>query len=863
MKLYKQFYMFKFDSSRIHKTNYNFKLTFKQAQKNDEIVAMGDNQLFRTIRQIKKRSFDPTNKISMFMPEVISINVEHTAHYKNLIKDGILINNILFKRFLCGAGHARNNTVYFIEDSIFDIINEIFKNDHGDLEMNPAKYNAYFGLYASVSKIVSTPNVCVVKDFKYNAVKKVDWIEGDVVTVIDKELEFNAFDGQGLISPRMSSTWANDLHIKYTPSQFIIRAPFIKGMLATFDFHQFAYENHIDTITDLWGDIYNIQDIDVILSESQFKLWSAYKNWKSYVHSTNKNNLSWGVTRANPKKDKDVAFTNYQYIQTLKLSNKDIKNLCQPTIDWLRGVATDEDPLQALLFLIGEKYDDIFEIMSAKDIDIGKGVVLNNELLKHPYVKNKIHYMIEKKMNDACMGKLAVQGNYQMMIADPYAQAQHALKLPVTGLLKENEYYSNYWLKQGITQVDACRSPMTHYSEHNILNFKKNGETQFYFGHLDSGIVINIWGDDCMRFADADFDGDILMTTNNEYFIKGVEDNLLPITYSKQSAPKEKICFDSCVKADFSSFDTKIGVITNYSTSLYSLEAKHANNKEKLEEIQTRIKILRREQGNQIDKAKGVQITGFPTHWVKWSKVDIEKDTPEEIESKNFNNDIIIEKKPYFMTYVYPALKKELKEWLKNMDTYSKKVFGCSVDELVIKNEKTEDEIKFLKNYERYVPVDLTSCVMNKLSFIMEKEVINLKKWKAKKEDVDWILLDKNIKIDESKLVKVKRLYKEYQVDKKNKKELEQAFHHEDFMSNGLEKEELIEKMLKVVSDEELVNYCVHLDNKSFVWEAKLDNLINIIFNNRQKEVWIPIEDENGEYQYLNKRYTKKGCELW
>ncbi len=859
MKLYKQFYIFKFNSSRLSKNNYSIRLSLRQSQKNDELIAMGDNQLFRTIRQIKNRGFDPTDKTSMFMPEVISIIIESPNHYKKIIKNGVTINNIKFIRFLCGAGHARNNTVYLIEEGIYEIVNNIFQNGHGNLNMNPAKYNAYFGLYASVSKEVTAPNVCVIKDFKYKATKKVDWIEGDEVHTIDKELDFNAFDGQGLISPRMSMVWANDLYLKYMPSQFIVRAPFIKGMLATFDFHSFAIEKNIETIKDLWGKEHLIKDIDVILSESQFKLWSAYPNWETYEENRIKNNLLWGVTRANPKRDKNVAFTNYQYIQTLKLSDKDIKNLCKPTIDWLQGVATDKDPMQAILFLIGDRYEDIFEVMSAKDIDIGKAVVLNNELLKHTYVKQKIHHMIEKKLNDACMGKLAVEGNYSMMVADPYAQIQHALGLEVTGLLSDKEHYSSYWLEKDVYTVDACRSPMTHYSEHNILHFKKNKDTDYYYSYLNSGIILNIWGDDCMRFADADFDGDILMTTNNPYFLKGVEENLLPITYDKQSAPKEEINFNSCCRADLSSFDTKIGIITNYSTSLYSLEAKHTGEKQK--EIRTRLKILRREQGNQIDKAKGVQITGFPLHWIKWSKIK-EEDSEETISKKKFNNDIIIEKKPYFMTYVYPSLRSELRKWLENMNTYSKKVFGLTVQELAEKREKTKEEEDFMHTYHKYVPVDLTPCTTNRLSFIMEKVVLDLKLWKNTVEDVDYILASGR-PVDPIKLSKVSRLYKEYMTDKKNKKKLEKMYHLEDLVSNTLEKEELLEKILKIINKEELIDYCLCIDNKAFTWEIEPESLLKNIFNNHQSDVWLPEECLHGEYSYLNKKYRKRSCDLW
>lgn len=505
MKLFKQFYLYKFDSSRIRRDNYKIVITPKEAEENEEIIASGDSQLFRTIREIKGRDFNPRDKKTMFIPEVISITIEKKAHYKEILKYGLNVNGIIYKRFLCGAGHARNNTVYFVAVEIFEKLNEIFRNGHKkDLIMNPAKYNAYFGLYASASKVVTTPRVAVVPDYKFKKVFKVDWIEKDLVTQEDKEIEVNAFDGQGLVSPQMSAVWSNNLELTYNACQFIIRAPFIKGMCCTFDFHELARKNHIFNIKDIWGDIVPINQVDVILSESQFKLWSAYENWIDYSSKCKKNNLTWGVTRTNPKKDKSTAFTNYQYLQTLKLDDTDIQELCAPTVDWLKDVTTDKNPMKAIMFLLGDKVDDIYELLSLKEMDIAKAVVLNNRLLNNPHIRNKIFSMTEKKIKESYMGKLAISGNYSIMMSDPYAQAEHSLGLNVTGLLKEREYFSSFWNAKGVTAVDSCRSPMTHYSEHNLLELKDSTEMSNWYKHLESGIVLNIFGDDCMRYADAD-----------------------------------------------------------------------------------------------------------------------------------------------------------------------------------------------------------------------------------------------------------------------------------------------------------------------------------------------------------------------
>jgi len=561
-KQYKQFYLFKFNSSRLHQDKYNIKLSVKQAQKNLEYIALGDNQLFRTIRQIQRREIDVFNKKTLFMPEVITIVIEKGSHYKYMVKNGVTINNTKYKRFLCGAGHARNNTVYFIDETIYPLVLEMLKNGHdSQMKMNPAKYNAYFGLYASASKVVTTPSVCVIPDFKYKKIFKVDWIEGDNVTIENKELEINAFDGQGIVSTELATVWASDLKIKYIPSEFIIRAPFIKGMVVNFDFHTFAKINNIQTIKDLWGKEYDIENIDLILSESQFKLWNAYSSWKIYEQNCNKNNLQWAVSRVSPKKDKDIAFTNYQYLQTLKLENEDIEGLCRPTIEWLESVATDKEPMKALLFLLGESCSSLEDIMELEDNDIGKTVVFNNKILRHPYVKNRIHNMINRKLKDSCMGKLAVKGNYSIMVSDPYAQTEWGLGLQIEGLLKEGQHYSHYWNEKNKNVVSAIRSPMTYYSENNLLNLQNNEKLNYWYKYLNTGIVFNVFGTDAMRMSGSDFDGDICMTTDQKEFIDCAYSSVLPPTYDRKNAEKKIILEEELWDYDVKTFKSKIGLI--------------------------------------------------------------------------------------------------------------------------------------------------------------------------------------------------------------------------------------------------------------------------------------------------------------
>ena len=67
-----------------------------------------------------------------------------------------------------------------------------------------------------------------------------------------------------------------------------------------------------------------------------------------------------------------------------------------------------------------------------------KALVKNNAFLKDSYIQQKIYKNIAETINHAKLGKIWVRGNYQFMIADPIAQCQSALGLPVTGVLKKD-----------------------------------------------------------------------------------------------------------------------------------------------------------------------------------------------------------------------------------------------------------------------------------------------------------------------------------------------------------------------------------------------------------------------------------------
>lgn len=155
--------------------------------------------------------------------------------------------------------------------------------------------------------------------------------------------------------------------------------------------------------------------------------------------------------------------------------------------------------------------------------------------------------------------------------------------------------------------------------------------------------------------------------------------------------------------------------------------------KERENIIKERIRILRKLIGNSIDAAKGVEYIPFPSEWKKEETI-LETDSEEIKAKKRRKNSMRIKKKPYFMIYIYDTLKKQYMQYRKNNDFVCQVQFGCKLQQLIDKEDKTDAEIKFLSRYNYFCPVLNTSCIMNMLCKRVEDLDFNFKYLKNKEE---------------------------------------------------------------------------------------------------------------------------------
>lgn len=665
----------KFDSGRLRAQGYNIKTTFDESKDLGEIVALGDSQVLRSIRDIRGRTVcyeklekliqerqilrkrlvgrkKPSYKVqaeyetrieeiqrrinrTMFVPDYVTVKMDTASHYDYMFENGFYINDKKYVRLSCSAGQARVSTVVFCAE---DIIEELERRLNNGRDMSkklaPSKFNAYYGLYTSATKRVSEPRFAVVRDFENtstflaNFATETAWDLDDKMDVREVTIPMNRTDGMGLISPEQSAKWAAELDMDYVPGQWIVRQSFLKGMVCTFDFRAFCEEINggnylIDTIyTNAEGQPIkaDLRKIGMIISESQFKLWDSFESIEQYVANTHKNKLYWGITGCSPKEPKDVLRLNYQFIQTLDLKQEDVEELCEGFVEWIERVSY-KDPTYMLLFLLGKDVDkkSVLRVLSAPDKAWIKALFVNRNCANDAYIRGKIRELIHGRIESGRMGEVLVHGNFQALVSDPYAYMQHVCGLSVTGLLNEGEYYCNYWNQRGVTLVDSMRSPMTYRSEHVLAKLIKNDATEKWYEHCPNGFIVNWFGNDCVRYSGSDWDGDIIATTDNAAMIRCVYKDELPVVYDAPKPVKKLFTRQDLFASDKFGFGSKIGAITNKGTTGYALlpllEERYGKDSKQVALVESRIKQCCVAQSKQIDMQMSLHTVTYVETW--------------------------------------------------------------------------------------------------------------------------------------------------------------------------------------------------------------------------------------------------------
>ena len=708
------------DLSEDDKKKYDKAVTRKISHdKRKHMILTAESELIRIIRflskenEVAKRKTKRSGISRDYVENMLSLKVGRSyTKYRDKMKASkgiVTYNGKRYKRIIVSSSHSRTQKAMLVAENIWEKAMDILLcGIDPNIEYKfMSKWNSYIGLAATDSIPVSTPNIVVVDDkeilmkAKVDVVREVDtWDEdGNIHRKFNvlhdkvKRIPTNLFDGAGIVTVRKAGEWSKELNLDYIPASFQFRCiPCLKGKLYTMPIEEFAKTYNVSKIIDINGKEWDLftDKIDCILTKSQFKFHDIYESVEAWRKEFDKE--MHGYKRKFNISEYDVSFSEledttvmaYQPLQTLSFSENGIKRLCSPTVKSYTAACKSVEGFLKFRGICSE--DD-----KGNDIEWSRfpayynAMYYDHSLFNDEFVKKKAKQDLKSAKERAYVGKIVVKGNYQTLTPDLFALMQHIFGLPVTGLLKYNQIYSNYWNHhlEGTPWVDIIRSPHIA-QEHSPVQVVTSGAMEKWFVYQKTGIIIAVFGNTiALKANSADFDGDHVLTVNNQTICEAaINQYCNTIYHEKVECPyggvkkKEKVVvndMDEIIECDYKGYKNNIGNVINPISILWSID--------QTKEVQDYIKIMSIVGSITIDYAKHGQEANIPKGILKLLKMH---------------------QKPYFMKYLRSGRRKRSKE--KEL-----KAVGALV------GSDTETEL-----------FDNTDCTMNQICHYMEEQIGNI-----------------------------------------------------------------------------------------------------------------------------------------
>ena len=894
-----QKFIYKIHSSRLRKARWKLTLPIEEARRNDEVISLADSQVLRwidelngvidsdakarTIKEEIKRIKKEPNSVSnrriikqlyaqldelQYKPDYMCLIIDKEKDYYRAQK-GFSINGMKYKRLLGTNGGIKNSTIVFVSERHHEELKKRIANGRNpEKELVTAKLEAYQALTCSASTPVSFPNgILVVHDcetkFLDDIIYLTDECDGEPIMEhrADQEINLDASDGYGLMHPRLAARWSKELELDYIMSGANTRFSFEKGMAVTFDYVDFATEvaggNYI--VKDAWGDEVDIRNVELILTTSMVKLWDSYESCDDYIKNSLENGYTFGIAKTCPKELESERALNYQFIQSYDLSNEDIEELIAPTMNEIKGVLGG-DWRKAVLFLKGSGLSE--DNIDRLSDDFVKALMIEPKLMEDPYVQSSIYQLIKNRINEAKVGVLNVHGNYSIVCGDPYALCQSIFGLEVTGLLKPGEIYNRYWIDHGAKKLACYRAPMTCHNNIRLVYPSYDSEVKYWFRHMKTCTVFNAWDTATAAMNGMDFDGDIVMLTDNKVLIDKLEP-LPTLMCAQRKASKTVPEEDDFVRSNIESFGNGIGQTTNWITSMFEVRSHFPKGSYEYDVLSYRIQCGQLYQQNAIDKAKGIICKPMPRTWHDRRAVN----KIEDEEMKELYRDIVADRKPYFMRYIYPALMKQYNSYIKNTNRNALREFQLTVPELQAMNpeELTERQRDFLQYYEYRLPVGTGDCVMNRICRRFEEEFDGFVGKHSAATKFDYTVMKGDVEYTSTQFNAIKKLYEEFNKRLQNYAvfaEYERLDKYDSSSELSVMNEEFRKECSFVCQNSKaLCNIILDLcytksSTKRFAWSMCGSDIIHNLLEKHNNTISLPVLCEDGDIEYCGERFT-------
>lgn len=483
--------------------NKDIKLNDKQMK--DSTIKQQYNHLFRIIKNNKTIE-------NNYIKDVLFVDCKNNSNYQKeldgILRKGVSINGYKYKYWGKSASMSRGGILGFVSEKMYDIVEA-----HAMMEIKfdktiLSKFEAYKCLLLSSCFCVEEelPYMIVVDDYE-NTVKdvKIKYVSEKNIDYVDKktgknkvfkekiikdgvmDIGNNTNDGSGLMCIHYAKHLSDYLEIGYDACVYMLRIPYIKGLSIAVDFKSYYKAKGIFKLKDIWGVEHNVDDIDIILTKSQykglkyFKQDGTYSDWERYLGLLKKYNYCVGISKWNYSHRNEPKMTraNYQTLQTLDITKDDLIQMSSYTRNWVEKILGG-DSLYVYKYLgIGEETEPTNNYM--------KSIVLNPQMINDIKVRSYLYGLLKKTIDEIKIGKIHIKGAFKFIIPDVIMMLEYIGGLEVKGSLKAGEMYA----KEHLGEYILNRNPHISRAEHVILNAVSNNQIKKWLGHLENICMVN------------------------------------------------------------------------------------------------------------------------------------------------------------------------------------------------------------------------------------------------------------------------------------------------------------------------------------------------------------------------------------
>lgn len=528
---------------------------------------------------------------------------------KDLIYHGFTYKGEKYIYFTSSAGQIRTKKTVFIKESVWkkyektimcgltiDSINAKGGN-------NPNKHLAYMALTNSATDVweeFDIDKTIVINDFATDVYGTYDLVDDEDYSIkrITDYVPIEHTDGAGMMLPNAFG--------KEQKNQ-MVRLPWIKGLLGVFDYKKFIEENNCSPeIKDIYGKTWNVleDDIQVIFTKSQTKMWKYYDSWEQYKEYYKHYGCTAGFTNREEDKIKDATI-NYQMLQTLtNITDDDIDKIIERSNDKLKNLCSSIESMKSAFGITPDSCDENMTYLQ-------KSIRLYPDLMNDEWLKITLRQIKDSMVKNYKAGSLSINGKYTFLLPDFYAACEYwfmGIENP-DGLLDDKEVFC--WLFRKAEELDCLRSPHL-YKEHAVRknlawngNKEKQERIRKWFG---TDAVYTSCKDLISKILQFDVDGDKSLVVADKNIIrvaKNSMDGIVPLYYNMRKASPIQLNNKTIYNGLNAAFvGGNIGIYSNNISKIWNSDIFVNGSYEEKQEAVNLIKLLCMENNFVIDYAK-------------------------------------------------------------------------------------------------------------------------------------------------------------------------------------------------------------------------------------------------------------------